>query len=189
MDVALKEWAVLVEALASGRQSVLLRKGGIVEARRGFEARHPEFLFFPTFEHQHASFIRPEHDDLFERAKRDYQPGALRIELYAHIVEVLAAPFEPSPLRAASGLHIWNDRYIEQRYEYRPDLPLYVLLVRAFRLREAVVLPMRSSYAGCKSWVNLTEDVDVSGAVPVLGDGEFESVRGRVRGALAIEAA
>ncbi|MGH9628683.1 MAG: DUF1802 family protein, partial [Bryobacteraceae bacterium] len=61
MNIALKEWASVVSALGTGRQILLLRKGGIVEARRGgFELRHHEFLFFPTYEHQHADSLKPE---------------------------------------------------------------------------------------------------------------------------------
>src|SRR5579884_1442914 len=91
MDVALKEWAVVVEALLAGRQAILLRRGGIVEARNGFQVRHREFLLFPTFEHQHASFIRAEHDDLF-RSAMAAQGRALRVEAYAEVVDTLAAP-------------------------------------------------------------------------------------------------
>ena len=179
MDVALKEWAVVVEALGSGRQSILLRKGGIVEGRRGFEVRHTSFLLFPTFEHQHASFVRDEEAGLLARAEQVQQPGQLRIELYAEVVDVFTAPADPAVLTAATDLHIWNERYIAQRYEYRPDLPLYMLVLRARRLPAPVLLPVRPSYAGCKSWVNLTEDVDVEGAAPVLADTTFTAVRER----------
>jgi len=177
VDVALKEWAVLVEALAAGRQSILLRKGGIVESRGGFQVRHPAFLLFPTFEHQHASFIRAEHADLLERARQLWLPGELRLELWADVAEILTAPAEPDRLLAASHLFIWNERYIQQRYEYRPDLPLSLLMVRVRRLKEPAVVPMRPSYAGCKSWVNLTEDVPVDDAQPVLTDAEFAGIR------------
>lgn len=189
MDVALKEWAVVVEALAAGRQSLLLRKGGIVEGRRGFAVRHPAFLLFPTFEHQHASFIRRDAEPLLARAKDLNPAGRLRIEIYAEAAEVFTAPPDPARLLSATALHIWNERYIHQRYEYRPDLPLNVLLLRAHRLPAPVLLPMRSSYAGCKSWVNLTEDVDVSGATPVLSDAEFAGVRSAVMETLSLHAA
>ena len=49
---ALKEWAVACEALGRGEQVLLLRKGGISEEGREFRIEHPEFLLFPTFEHQ-----------------------------------------------------------------------------------------------------------------------------------------
>jgi hypothetical protein len=41
---ALKEWAVVCRALEEGRQVMLLRKGGILEYRQGFEVRHEKFL-------------------------------------------------------------------------------------------------------------------------------------------------
>ncbi len=47
MNVAFKEWAVVCDAILAGRQSVLIRKGGIAEGRAGFEFRHTEFELFP----------------------------------------------------------------------------------------------------------------------------------------------
>ena len=46
---ALKEWAIVCKALEEGRQVLLLRKGGIMEYRQGFEVKHNNFLLFPTF--------------------------------------------------------------------------------------------------------------------------------------------
>jgi len=48
LDVALKEWASVVTALESGRQILLLRKGGILEQsnENRFSITHNEFLFF-----------------------------------------------------------------------------------------------------------------------------------------------
>ena len=37
---AFKEWAIVVDALGRGRQSVILRKGGIAEGRGGFRPEH-----------------------------------------------------------------------------------------------------------------------------------------------------
>ncbi len=59
---ALKEWSAAVHALLDGRQTVLLRKGGIGEKR--FEVAAHEFLLFPTVAHSHAERVRPEHRDL-----------------------------------------------------------------------------------------------------------------------------
>ena len=48
-QVALKEWAVTVRALAQGQQILLLRKGGIHEEGKDFRVIHPEFLLYqPT---------------------------------------------------------------------------------------------------------------------------------------------
>jgi hypothetical protein len=34
-------------------------------------------------------------------------------------------------------------------------------------------LPMSASYGGCKSWIELEQDVDPAGAAPALSDAEF----------------
>ncbi|MGI0041714.1 MAG: DUF1802 family protein, partial [Nitrosopumilaceae archaeon] len=49
---ALKEWATVVKALENGNQTVLLRKGGILETDSGFNVESKKFLLYPTFEHQ-----------------------------------------------------------------------------------------------------------------------------------------
>ena len=52
MSVAFKEWALVCEALGNGRQSLILRKGGIAEGRDGFAFKHPNFFLFPTWFHE-----------------------------------------------------------------------------------------------------------------------------------------
>ena len=45
----LKEWATVVKALENGKQTVILRKGGILETASGFEIESKKFLLFPNF--------------------------------------------------------------------------------------------------------------------------------------------
>jgi len=47
---ALKEWATVVNALENGDQTVLLRKGGILEDSSGFVVESEKFFLFPTFD-------------------------------------------------------------------------------------------------------------------------------------------
>ena len=42
---------VVVNALSTGRQIMVLRKGGIHRDDKNFRIIHPEFLLFPTYEH------------------------------------------------------------------------------------------------------------------------------------------
>lgn len=168
MNVALKEWSAITAALNSGRQIAILRKGGIVEADRGgFQLRHNEFLFFPTYEHQHASFLEPG------AAQLEARPGFVEITSVATAEMILQAPSDPEILLEAASEFVWNEAFVRQRYEYRPDLPLWLVLLRVRRLPETVLIPDRLSYAGCKSWVNLTEEISIDGAVPVLSDEAF----------------
>ena len=48
-QLALKEWAITVKALADGDQIMMLRKGGIHEESKDFRVVHPEFLLYPTY--------------------------------------------------------------------------------------------------------------------------------------------
>jgi len=43
---ALKEWATVVNALETGDQTVLLRKGGILEDSSGFVMKAKSFFYF-----------------------------------------------------------------------------------------------------------------------------------------------
>ena len=57
---AFKEWAVICQALADGKQALILRKGGIAEAGDDFQVEHTRFWLFPTFVHQQRDGIKPE---------------------------------------------------------------------------------------------------------------------------------
>lgn len=161
----------MVEACGHGNQIFLLRKGGIVEAaRRGFEVRHPEFLFFPTFEHQHVASLQPR----FQHLATPQPEGVVKIDYVASVDDVRPAPPDRNLWEPLERFHVWQPSLIDMRYGYRPDLPLYVLLVRTFKLSKQITIPDRPSYAGCKSWVNLTEEISTEGAVPVLDDKTFE---------------
>src|ERR687889_2309993 len=76
MMIALKEWAIVCKALEKGKQMLLLRKGGIMEYRKGFEVKHNEFLLYPTFEHQSVESIKVEYKEklkeILEEQKKYY---------------------------------------------------------------------------------------------------------------------
>lgn len=154
MAAALKEWAVVVEALARGKQIVLLRKGGIAESSRGFELLHRRFLLFPTWEHQQREWVRPEFHGLFD-AVRPVDPDQVEIRYRGEVERIDEAPPDPADFDAAAGPHIWTPEFVRMRYEYRPDLPLYVAFVRAERLESTLRFQQTPAFRGCRSWVDL----------------------------------
>ncbi len=178
--MALKEWAVVAEALAAGRQTMLLRKGGIEEQGGEFRLEHSEFFLYPTYEHQHRRHVRPEFQADFDRALAA-QPagGAVRVRVYAIVAESFPVK-SPDVLRALSEFHVWTDEFLKRRFVYRPERPLLLLALRVYTLPE-VLLPFRAEYRGCKSWVELDRELSTAGAMPVLGDGEFERALSRLR--------
>ena len=58
--VALKEWSLALRAIREGRQTILLRKGGIVEETGAFDVVSDRFILFPTFYHQDPEILRAE---------------------------------------------------------------------------------------------------------------------------------
>src|SRR4029077_13319887 len=47
-----KEWSLVCDAMGAGRQSIILRKGGIAEGRGGFQWQADGFFLFPTHFHE-----------------------------------------------------------------------------------------------------------------------------------------
>lgn len=170
--IAFKEWAVICAALAEGRQSLILRKGGIHEGTDGFQIEHREFWLFPTYLHQDADGVIEDARPLLERVQRDQPaPEFVRIAQYVVVDEVIEVR-DPIVLPSLCGLHIWSDRTVEQRFHYkRPGL--FVLPVRVYGLPQPIELPNSEYFAGCRSWIELPSDLPTAGAEPVLNDGEF----------------
>jgi len=175
MKVALKEWALVIEALARGGQIFLLRKGGIAEGRRGFELRHRKFLFFPTWEHQHAESVTPEYRHVIEQLQ-PRNPESVCIAHGAEVTDIVPAPSRDR-FRQLAPHHIWTEGFIDLRYGYRPDLPLFLVVVRLYSLPQVAEIPNDSRYAGCRSWVDLWEDVSTEGQRPALAEHLFNKER------------
>ncbi|HEX4591747.1 MAG TPA: DUF1802 family protein, partial [Gemmataceae bacterium] len=68
LRIAFKEWAVICQALAEGRQALILRKGGIAETGGQFAPEHSRFWLYSTFAHEKPEGIKPEAEELFRAA-------------------------------------------------------------------------------------------------------------------------
>jgi hypothetical protein len=174
LSVALKEWAIVCEALTRGEQVVLLRKGGIYEAAGEFEVEHREFLLFPTYLHQNAEMLKPQFRQRVQ--KRDAEPGEIVIAAAAVVTEIIQLKSRQQ-MDALDDQHIWSPPLIDMRFNYRPENPLYLLIVRAYRLSQPVKIGNTPAYAGCKSWVPLESAITTSARTAALDDAEFERRR------------
>ncbi len=173
MKTAFKEWPVICCALGTGRQVLILRKGGIGEQAGKFRLEHREFLFFPTGFHQSTEQVLPEAHRLLREADVD-QPRAdqVRLSHYAVVTDAIRVA-SLSALRALRGEHIWSDAVVEERFHRWQDDAVYALVVRVYALAKPITIAMTDRYAGCKSWVEFDVDVSTAGAVPVLADEAF----------------
>jgi hypothetical protein len=169
---AFKEWAVICRALAEGRQAIILRKGGIAEAGGEFRVEHTRFWLFPTYAHQQRAGITEEAVPLLEQAEGERPPpGVVRL---SHFVEVHGVYFVQDPVGALklAGLHCWSQETVQARFLYRTP-GLFVLPARIYRAPQVSEIPDTAEYAGCRSWVELDQELPTEGATPVLSDEAF----------------
>lgn len=177
LQVALKEWATVCRALETGRQIVLLRKGGILEAIGGFELEHPRFLLFPTYLHQNLAMLKPDAHAGFE--PHTAEPDRITLAAAGVVTDIVRLSSR-AQVDALDDEHVWTPPLIDMRFNYRPANPLYLLLVRAYRLPQPVTVENTPEYAGCKSWVPLEKPVSTAEAIPALDDAGYGSRRRRI---------
>jgi hypothetical protein len=184
MRTAFKEWAVIVDALGRGEQIVILRKGGISEGRGGFKPEHSEFLLFPTLFHQQRESVIPSAQSRYDQIAPNFPPSdRLRLEYLARVVaaERLDSLDRAHALR---GQHVWRDEVVAERFDWGRDKTIYAMAVRIYRLPTPVELPMLPTYGGCKSWIQVDQEIPIDAAQPVLSDASFENKLKAFRDAL-----
>jgi hypothetical protein len=180
LKYAMKEWAAVCRALADGRQTVVLRKGGVAEAAGEFQLEQPRFWLYPTYFHEQRAGLDVDALPLLEQAEKERPPqGIVRL---THFAEATVGVFHLHDLPAAAltaGLHILSAETVRSRFEYkRPGLNLVPL--RVYRSAAAFELPETAEYAGCRSWVELERPLSTDGAVPVLNDEGFRELLARL---------
>jgi hypothetical protein len=167
----LKEWQAAVTALLQGETILLLRKGGIREARGQFSLAARQVLLLPTLEHQKSSLLKAPFQPLAaEGAPLD--ADQICFTGWATITHALplTAAAEVTPLLPHL---IWNEQFVEERLGWQPDRPLYGLLLRAYRLESPLVLPRHAGYRGCRSWVEIGQSVAVEDSTPALAEADY----------------
>jgi hypothetical protein len=155
---SLKEWASVIDALGSGDQIVLIRKGGLADQTFGVDAAR--FYLFPTNYHD-AGGAEPAH---------------VRITHWAEVLKTWQIR-DSELLQRLEPLTVLDRDTINTRYRFRPDQAINVIAVRAYRLATPVEVVMKAEYAGCRSWVSIDEEIRIDGSLPALGE---EAMQARI---------
>ena len=185
-QIALKEWAITVRALAEGEQVLLLRKGGIHEEGKDFRVIHPQFLLYPTYEHQREDLLKPEHQPALTRLLANSpRSGTITFSQWARVEEVIEVD-EQEKVDDLSPHYIWTQAYAQSRLHWKPMLPLSVMLLRVYRLEQPFSVPFLPEYRGCTSWVEIIPRVELDNLQPVLSDREFQRRVDEIKGCLGL---
>ncbi len=180
---ALKEWAGVISALASGQQIVLVRKGGIADARFGVEAN--SFYLVPTWLHQKEHQFKPEMKHHFLETDRvDVDPELIPVEYYAEVAAVHRLE-DLEQLQRLEPLVVFTGATIEERYRFRPEQAVHVIALRVYRLPSVSLVKNSEAYRGCRSWLSLDDEISIAGALPVLTAEVFAKKLADLEGLLA----
>ena len=176
MSIGFKEWALVCEELGSGRQSIILRKGGIAEGRAGFRFQHEDFLLLPTLFHEQVSKLTlPEHTALPQLAAGTHTLS------YRVAVEWTRDLTDWEQIVRLAPLHIWREQVIRERFEYDAKQGVSLAFVRVYRLRNPAVFADSPKYGGCRSWVSLPDMEEMLHSDPVLDEEKHRSVEAAVK--------
>lgn len=184
---AFKEWSLVCDALGTGQQSVILRKGGIHEGSGGFSFSHDQFALFPTLFHEQEKHLRsPARDTAHQEPPPEYQPGEeVRINYWSQLISVWHLG-KWETIEALEPHHIWSRPTIRERFDWSKssgDPPgIKMALVRVYRLGKPWIIEYRRSHGGCRSWLELPEMPRAAweNRNPALDDKAFSALRQEV---------
>ena len=185
INVAFKEWAVICDTLGNGKQSLILRKGGIHEGKKGFQFEHEKFALFPTRFHEQGQSVRIDAKESVIPKTESEIGETVPIQYWAKIDSIWNLSQWES-VAALNEFHIWTEQIILERYhwdkEKNEEPAISVALVRAYRFEAKLNITYEKKYGGCRSWVKvplLTEEHEDK-SVPALKDSEFGELKNRI---------
>tara|TARA_B100000029_G_scaffold251928_1_gene248874 strand:- start:3954 stop:4499 length:546 start_codon:yes stop_codon:yes gene_type:complete len=169
---SLKEWATVVKALEQGKQTVILRKGGILETASGFNIEAKKFFLFPTWEHQETKHVKPEfHNFLDEVLNKKPKEGFNKVSSYAEVLFEKDV-YDDEIVNRISSFHVWSESYIQERRNWMPEKPMKAVFLKVSKISE-FELPLKPEFSGCKSWIELNSNFESGESA--LSDNEIEN--------------
>lgn len=154
MSLVFKEWAPVIRALVAGRQTLLLRKGGIAEDRGRFDVKATRFWLLPTSFHAQREMIKPS-----ARSFLDNPVTTLTISAYA---EVMAHAFvtDWNEVQKLDSQHILTESTVRQRFDWGRQPGIHVIRTQLFTINCPFTVELSADQTGCKSWIEIEQNID-----------------------------
>ncbi|MFD2257052.1 DUF1802 family protein [Luteolibacter algae] len=182
MSIAFKEWRVVCDALSTGRQTILLRKGGIHEGREGFAFAHDRFFLFPTKFHAQLDQVR---EGEFT-PEREWQVGDVFEITHFAKAEYAVTLTDWNQVEDLFPYHIYTEQTLKERFDWEgkgmSTGSIHLALVRVYALGEPLELHYEKKFGGCRSWVEIPaeEGPTLSDAVPVVKADAFAEIAAEI---------
>ncbi len=179
---ALKEWNIAVQALERGKTILMLRKGGIKEYQGQFTVEYERVLLYPTFEHQKPDLLLPEYGSQVQPVPSGWHPETVKISCWAEITDILAIETAKAEGLISELLPflIWNEEFVRERLKFKPQKPLFLLMLKPYKLSQVYEIPYDSSYGGCKSWLKLQAEISIHNSIPVWKESEYYALSQKI---------
>ncbi len=180
---AFKEWACVVEALGTGEQILILRKGGIHEKGKKFNVQHESFLLFPTYEHQNAEDLNARGQELLKKimeARSKEDTAQLPLKYFATVQESIWIK-DLEKLKQIAPYHVWSENALNKRFQWGEEAGLFAIMARVFRLPSTQLIANLPKYGGCRSWVDLEMTNPSALLVPVLAEPQFLKISQEIK--------
>ena len=182
VEVALKEWAIVVDALRRGEQIAIARKGGVADAKGAFTPRRGVFALFPTNHHADVSAWEGAAET---RAPNMKDGASVSLDVVAEASAAWRVRGDKSrdALAMLSRRSGWPEDVFAKRANWRADAPLTILFLRAYETAETTTLePDEKRYGGCKSWVAI--DAWRPTMTPVVSDEAYVTMSASIEAEL-----
>jgi hypothetical protein len=175
--IALKEWSIAIDALLAGEMTILLRKGGIREPTGELDRlfQLDRALLFPTLEHQQPELLKPDYANRVQPVPSGWHPDQITLRAWVEFKQILPVTSLERALDLEPFL-IWNDAFIRDRWHWKPDRPLYAILLRTYCLSPAQTIPFMPAYRGCRSRVEISPEIALHSSAPVIDDTAFKAI-------------
>ena len=159
----LNEWNATVEALGSGKQSVLIRS---------YDTNiDTEFLLYPTYSYVNRKEVPDCYQDEFKEfvgdnllPKRDDEKTL--VKYYAKVIKTSEKSL--SRIGTLNKYHIWTREHVVSHMGRKKP---YVWLLRTYKLDAPVMLKRSNGM----TWATVDKDVELKGT-PVISDEEFKII-------------
>lgn len=159
--IAFKEWEVVCKALGAGRQTVILRKGGIHEGRAGFAWKHERFALFPTRFHAQGQGVKPLDWERFgEGELSEWKEGEIvPVQWQCTVTEAVTLE-NWEEVKALDHLHIWTPEVVRERFDWEmkgmKGQSLHIAYVEVCALEKKLdFVYEKKRHGGCRSWLEL----------------------------------
>ena len=159
----INEWNATIEALGTGKQSILIRK---------YDTTQKEFLLYPTISYANK-------DDVLESFQKDcksFVKGNLlptgenrnyEVKYYATVEEIIVKP--SSRIDAFNKFHIWTRDHVKD-FLGKKEAKIWIL--RVYKLDKPQMLKRSNGMV----YANVDKPVKLEGK-PVIPDDEFNKLK------------